>query len=302
MLTMNALFGVILASLLAPGDQPSTTQRVAAATAKAAEATYQLRYKFTPGEVVKTKVTHLVTMDTKIQGVSQTDKSRSISTKVWQIQKVTDDGKITLINSIESVDMWQQSSGRQEVHFNSASSEKPPPQYEAVKKTIGKPLATITIDPHGKVLERLDAFKSPSNAIGDLTITFPGKPLKIGQEWNIPQVIPVPMDARFVQVKIRQVFTLEKVETGIATIAVRTEVLTPVTDPVLESKLVQYLQNGWVKFDIDAGRIHSKQMDLDKSVVGFAGNESRMQYLARLTEEVLPPEPATASRPTAGAK
>jgi hypothetical protein len=92
-----------------------------------------------------------------------------------------------------------------------------------------------------------------------------------------------------------------KVETGIATISVRTEILTPVTDPRVQSQLVQRMQHGEIKFDIDAGRIHSKQMDLDETVIGFSGQNSMMKYLARLTEE--PGEaPATAKKPTATQK
>jgi hypothetical protein len=76
-----------------------------------------------------------------------------------------------------------------------------------------------------------------------------------------------------------------KVETGIATIAVKTEILTPINDPKIQSQLVQRMQHGEIKFDIDAGRIRSKQMDLDETVIGFSGQNSVMKYLARLTEE-----------------
>ena len=105
-------------------------------------------------------------------------------------------------------------------------------------------------------------------------------------------------------VKARQKFTLTKVETGIATIAVNTEILTPVNDPQVQSQLVQRMQHGTIKFDLEAGRIHSKQMDLDETVIGFSGAESIMQYLARLTEDTLEgdAQPAQASRPTAATK
>jgi hypothetical protein len=172
-----------------------------------------------------------------------------------------------------------------------------------VSKKIGKPLARITIDPFGKVLERIDFFdKNAASAIGDLTITFPGIPLRIGQEWKVPQTIPVPTDNHFTHVKIQQCYELAKVETGIATILVRTEILTPINDPRLKSKLIQYLQQGWIKFDIDAGRIYSKQMDLNEKVVGFAGNESSLISQAKLTEEVIEGEVETAARPGAEKK
>jgi hypothetical protein len=70
-----------------------------------------------------------------------------------------------------------------------------------------------------------------------------------------------------------------------------------VTDPKVQSQLVQRMQHGEIKFDIDAGRIRSKQMDLDETVIGFSGQNSVMKYLARLTEEPGEAPSATAKKP-----
>jgi hypothetical protein len=75
------------------------------------------------------------------------------------------------------------------------------------------------------------------------------------------------------------------VAAGVATIEVKTQVLSPVDDPRIRSQLVQRLQFGTIRFDVDAGRVLSKQMDTDEIVIGFQGADSIMQYLARFTEE-----------------
>jgi len=46
------------------------------------------------------------------------------------------------------------------------------------------------------------------------------------------------------------------------------------------------LSNGTIKFDIDAGRMISKELGWDKVVVGFSGAGSVMDYSARLDEQV----------------
>jgi hypothetical protein len=56
------------------------------------------------------------------------------------------------------------------------------------------------------------------------------------------------------------------------------------------------LTQGSVKFDLDAGRLISRQMDLDETVIGFSGPDSVMQYLARLTDELLPANAVVAER------
>ena len=50
--------------------------------------TYTLAYKFQAGDVNRTKVVHLVTVETKIKGSTQTAKTRSVSTKIWRIPVV----------------------------------------------------------------------------------------------------------------------------------------------------------------------------------------------------------------------
>jgi hypothetical protein len=279
--------GTCIAWQVANGQEPTADQRLEAAKAKALDATtYDLRYKFSEGEVRRTKVVHLVTVETKIKGTTETAKTRSVSTKRWQITNVDELGNITFLHTIDSVDMWQKMTGRQEISYNSASPDKPPQEYEHVAATIGKPLATITIDQRGRIVDRSNKTFNPG--IGDLTVPLPETPVKIGHQWFIAEEITVRMPDKTVKVvKARQKFTLVKVETGVATISVQTEILTPVNDPQVQSQLVQRMQHGTIKFDLDAGRIRSKQMDLDETVIGFSGAESIMQYLARLTEETL---------------
>jgi hypothetical protein len=98
-------------------------------------------------------------------------------------------------------------------------------------------------------------------------------------------------------IKTRQHYTLEKVASGVATIKVATQILTPNITPKVQSQLVQRLTEGTIRFDIDAGRVLSQQIDLDQRVLGFQGNDSSLHFLGRFTEEYLPAEEKTASKP-----
>lgn len=302
------LFSLFCASLVlsaghALSDDDSPADKVKAARLEALKAQlgteeYKLRYRFTPGEVVRWKVVHLVTVETKIQGVSQTAKTRSISTKAWKILDADQSGKIRFAHVVENVDMWQNVSGRADVKYNSQTDDKAPEEYAHVAKSIGIPLATVTIDLAGQVLDRKSEGTSFNAGLGELTIPLPEGAVKIGAEWHVPDEVIVRLEDRQVKkIKTRQLFTLQSVETGVATINVETQILTPVDDPKVKSQLVQRLTSGTIKFDIDAGRVLSKQMDLDETVLGFNGADSSMAYRARFTEEILKGEPATAKKP-----
>jgi hypothetical protein len=82
----------------------------------------------------------------------------------------------------------------------------------------------------------------------------------------------------------------------VATILVQTQVLTPVSHPAIEAKLIQQASQGHIRFDVDAGRILSQQNDLDKRVVGFRGQASSLHYLTSFTEKLIDPPVSTAER------
>ena len=288
--------GTLLACVV-QADEPAKTD-IGAALARVKDnlaPAYPLAYKFAAGDEIRTKVVQLVTVETSIKGVSETASTRVVSTKLWKIVRIEPTGNIVFENSVEHVDMWQSTTGRQEIRYNSATDKTPPPGHEHIAGSVGKVLSVITMDRNGRIVNRDDKQQQFNPGIGDLSVPFPSEPVKVGATWSIPNELKMTLeDGTVKKVATRQQYKLDKVETGVATISVETQVLTPVNDPKIQAQLVQRLQKGTIKFDLDAGRLIHKQMDLDESVHGFSGPESHMQYLARFTEE-----PATAETTTA---
>jgi hypothetical protein len=272
--------GTFAAAVLAAADAPG--EGVASDGAER----YHLRYEFSPGEVFRCKVTHLTTVDTKIRGVTETAQTRSVSTKVWKILSVDPAGNVTFTYTVEDARMWQQLTGREEIRYDSTQDKEPPDEYRHVAETVGVPMGTITISPSGEILRRENARPQFNPGIGELTIPLPPQPVQVGESWTREGELPIRLnDGKVKRIKTRHVYQLKKVETGVATIAARTEVLTPVDDPAVQSQLVQRVKRGEVRFDVDAGRVLQQQMDIDATVIGFSGADSMMKYLARLTEE-----------------
>jgi len=264
---------------------------------------YTLAYKFSPGEEIRTRVFQQSTVDTKIKGEYSIARSRSTSTKVWKITAVDSQGNITLENSVADVDMWQSVTGKPEVKYNSRTDKSPPLGYQYVADSIGKPLATVTIMPNGKLMERRGEKQQVNTGLGDLAVPLPEGPVKEGDAWETPELVRLKIEEENVVIKVRQLYRLVLVQTGVATITVETQVLTPVRDPKVLSQLVQRMQKGTIKFDVDAGRLISKQMDLDESILGFSGPESQMKYISRTTEEPVEGSAAsTDATPAGGSK
>ncbi|MCA9171194.1 MAG: hypothetical protein KDB23_26155, partial [Planctomycetales bacterium] len=141
----------------------------------------------------------------------------------------------------------------------------------------------------GNIVNRQDKIQHPDLGLGGLTIPLPAEEIAPGHQWAEPMELKVQLeDKRIQSVKIRELFELVKVETGVATISVKTQVLTPIDDPRVQSQLIQRISKGEIRFDVDNGRILSRQLDWDEQVLGFSGADSNMKYLQRLTETLVP--------------
>lgn len=273
------------------------------ATSSIANGLYDLRHKLKAGELVRTKNIHVVNTVTRIQGVDDFSESRTVSEKIWEIKSVNREGHITLEYRIESVDMSQKKGDDDEVKYNSLVDKEVPPIFSAVAETIAKPVVVVTIDPFGTIIERDSKSKLPPIGMGELATPLPKEPVAIGAQWSIPHECRVKQeDGTQKSIKIREQYTLEKVSAGIATIRVQSVPITPVEEPSVEVQLMQQLSSGTVKFDIDTGRMISKQLDWNEDVVGFAGADSSLKYNSRFTEELLVPAVQSANKPSPAKK
>lgn len=290
---------VLSLTLLSPAAfAQDIAEQLTEATAELATTTYRLTYKFKQGEVLRYAVEHLATVDTRISGNKQVSRSRSASTKAWTVNAVTAD-TIEFTHRVEDVEMWKQDDGREEVRYNSLTDSKPPAEYEHVAESIGKPLAVVTIDRTGQIIKRNNESSQPDLGFGGLVVPLPKGEIKLGHSWVVPKKLRLrTRDGLYKEVNTQMRYRLEQVKLDVATISVKTEVLTPINDSTLKSQLVQQLSDGEIKFDLDAGRVISKQLDWSETVIGFNGPDSNMKYLARFTEKLKSADAQTARKPT----
>jgi hypothetical protein len=288
-ISISSCIGALLVTGLFAAASPSSD---------ADETNYSLRYKLSAGETLRYRVEHQAKTKVRVSDTEELSEMRTVSQKIWQVTDVNAAGEITFENGIESVEMSQQAGDKEEIRWSSESDAIPPVQFGQVAKRLGKVLATITINPQGQVTQRSGdgATDTSGLGMGDVTMPLPVEPIKVGGKWSVPREVKVKNEEGLLKlIKIRELYTLEKVQSGVATIEVRSEPLTPIDDQQMRGQLVQQLSNGTVRFDIDAGRIISRQLDWDEEVVGFQGAASNLQYTARLTEMLERNDAATAT-------
>jgi hypothetical protein len=247
-----------------------------------------LRYKLKQGEVIKTRVTHLVKTITKIDNEEQPSSCRTVSTKNWKVTGVSADGDMTFEHSVQNVDATQQVGVQDEVRYNSEEETEVPKQFQEVDNKVDQIISVITIRPNGSVVDRSTDDPYARLNLGEIAIQFPQDPVAIGDQWETTREIQVRREDKSpMRVKLRELYTLRKVSAGVAVIDVKNETLTPIRAPEIESQVMQQMNNGHLRFDIDAGRLISKEINWDSKVIGFSGPGSLLEYSARLQEELL---------------
>ncbi len=261
---------------------------------------YSLKYKFQPGETVRHEVCHRATSETTVSGVTQTAQTVTNSTKVWKVTEVSPKGEITFVHSVDSLRMKTRITGHTEVSWDSASNEKPPAGYEDAAKAIGVPLVIVTIDSKGSTLKREEKLeqKNGESKTNQIVIPLPSESVAVGAEWNAPFDLDLVGEGNVPKrTKMRQHFELKSVKDNIAEITVDTQLLTPTENPRLRAQLAQKLSRGTIRFDIKAGRAISQAINWDERVIGFAGAESSMKFVALFEEKIATGAERTARTP-----
>ncbi len=248
---------------------------------------FLLQYRMKPGESIGSRVTHLAKTMTKVSDEQQASHCRTVSTKNWKVLSVQADGSMTFEHSVREVDASNQVGDANEVRYNSDHGDVPK-QFADVHGKVDQVISTITIMPSGEVVDRTADDKYAKLNLGEIAIRFPEHAIGIGEQWETEREVQVRRgDKTPMKVNIREVFTLQKVSAGVAVIQVRNEPLTPIREPEVEAQVMQQMNNGTIRFDVDAGRLIKKEMNWDSTVIGFSGAGSRLEYSASLEEELL---------------
>ena len=251
------------------------------------EESYLLRYHFTPGEVLRWRVTHSFQMDSSIQGESETSEGRSESVKVWEVEQV-EGGAARIAFRIGSAKMRQKTDGQPETNYDSTSDDAPPSAFVRFADNIDRVLSRIEIDERGETRNRKDLrpLAQSEGNFDALLIPLPKEPIAVGRRWNVRKTVPAATQQGVKQVRVRRRYVLRKVVNDLAYIDVETDVLSPINDPTAKAQLMQVLGDGEVVFNMDAGRIVRRRLDLDEEIVGFSGHASTMRYRGRFQESL----------------
>ena len=294
-----------------PAKQPGKTdsadaprsENVVAPADRPAQKPVQLAYRFTPGEVIRYEVTHTMEITTRKDQTSETATNESKAWKHLKVIDVDDKGTATLELTIDRVQMSARFGESDPVAYDSEQPEKAPRQFRNVQETVGKPHGRIKVTPGGNLISAVRLLEDPSqprsaapgdiDQISNFLVDFPDGPVAVGETWKDDPVqtvrVSVPTSKTLTRnVEILRKYRLASVDGPLATIEVTSAILTPVHDPAMRAQLIQRAPEGTIVFDMERGRIVSRQMKLDKTEIGVFGDNSSMRAVSNRQERLVP--------------
>lgn len=270
---------------------------------------HRLQYKFEVGEIVRYHATHKTMLKTTKGPSTEIVQDESDSEQHYRVTAVDDDGIATLELTTDRVKMSARFGNAKPESYDSTADENVSPRFAAVAKTIGKPLARLTVRPNGELVsskpllpesvQRLVTTPTQSPTANDdpaknVFTVFPDKPLAVGDTWRESFQVRVNVDRRLEQnVTLLRVSELTSLEDGLATVKYRTSLITPVQDGGVRVQLLQRTPSGSLVFDIEQGRIISRTMKIDRTEVGVIGSNSLMRAVSLRKEKLIPKSEAT---------
>jgi hypothetical protein len=249
---------------------------------------YIFRYKFQKGEEFRWNVVQQLKIDTTIKGTNEIVETYSKSVKVWRVLDVGADNIAKFEYWIDGVDMRKVQTGQELTEYNSKRDREIPKEFRTLEGTIGVPLAHFMIDMQGVIRRKIPLkIYSDESRENRIVIHLPDTALSVGDSWTVDlPIVDVQLHQnsdKIKKVSAKQRYVLESVQAGAAKIKFDTQVLTPL-DPQLQAKVLDCYAFGELTFDIDAGRIISQKITVDKTVVGFVERNDSLHHISRLTE------------------
>jgi hypothetical protein len=266
---------------------------------------YLLRYQFNKDEVLSYQVDHEATMITTRPELREKVTNEVQTRKTHRVVSVDSDGNAWMELAIEEARMSAQFGEAAPLTYDSREPGDCPKEYRHVQDVIGKPLAQVQVSPRGELLatkpllgpaalDKAKLLKSEGGlsdeASRNFLIEFPEQPIKVGESWNNTFKVNVRVSQRLQQpVTMQRSYELVDVTDGLATIKLRTVLITPIRDGMVLAQLIQMTPEGSMVFDVKNGRMVSRTLTIDKTEVGVIGGESSMHAKSKREERWIDP-------------
>jgi hypothetical protein len=256
-------------------------------TTTASAQTAAWRFHWQQGQTLHYRVEHTTYVAEVVGGSKVETRSKVNLVRRWHVVAVDAQGVATIEMSITAMRNEQTRPNGEVMVFDSRELDKSTPALaEQLSKMIGQTLVVLCVDGLGRVVEVPKSTASRYEAEPPFGLTLPGNAINVGQSWERPYniVLDPPLGAGE-KYPATQKYACSKLEDGVATCAVTTNVPKMPESKADQLTLLQKLLEGEVGFDVQHGRLQSSRFVIDRQVQGHQGEGSSYRFQSTYTEQ-----------------
>jgi len=259
-----------------------------------------LRYRFEPGQIVRYSVTLQDDYRITMGAVTDEPYSHQDSTKYYRVKSVAKDGSAELELAIEGIQIEIfQNGNKHNFKTGEAVTDATPAVFTALNDLVGQPHLRLTASPRGEIsnykplVAKDQVPQDPSSLAFDVLLKLPEQAVSVGETWKEEYEVPVflagasPTAPLKKSVRMQHLYTLQSHTDGLATIEIKTKVLSVIEDPEEEMQLLRRTPQGSVVIDTRRGLMVSKSLSQNNQVSGFEKGASLINFRQRQEEKLL---------------
>ncbi len=245
-------------------------------------------FQWQKGQVLSYKVEHITTVTEVLAGNNTEMTSRLNLVKRWQVEAV-DQGIATVRLTLAAMRNEQTRPNGEVLLFDSANPDTGTPELRAqLTKFIGKTLAVLRVDQHGKVIEVVQGSAAQFETDPPFVLRLPADELKEGQTWQrLYQIALNPPFGTGEKYQAIQQYQVMKLANGHATMSLSTTIKELPKSPAEQLPLLQKQPQGEIVFDIASGKVRQARLNIDREIRGHQGEGSSYHFVSRYTEQLV---------------
>jgi hypothetical protein len=250
-------------------------------------------FRWQEGQVLTYRIEHVTSASETVGKNTTETKTKLNVTKQWRTVSLDAAGVATLELSLAALRLETTKPSGGLLIFDSTDEAKSDPQMsEQLKKYVGHPLALLRMDGRGKIIEVKESKHGPASRFESeppFVLVFPNAALQEGMTWERPYQITIdPPQGTGEKYDAVQQCVCKSVSPDTATFALTTTFKTQPESLLDRVPLLQLQPQGEIVFDVQAGRLRSATLRVDKELTGHQGEGSSYRFQSLYTEEIQP--------------
>jgi hypothetical protein len=248
------------------------------------------RFRWQSGQILNYRVDHVSTVTEVVGGGKSETTVKLALLKRWQVLGVDAEGVATVQLALTAMRNEQIRADGSVLLFDSANPDKSTPELrEQLTKYIGQPVAVLRVDGYGRVIEvkQGDAKRYESDL--PFGLVLPAAAPAAGQTWERSYKVTLdPPHGTGEQYEAVQKYVCGKADELAGVVRVTTQFKSLPPSVREQVPLLQQQPEGEIIFNVQAGRLHSTRLTIDKELQGHQGEGSSYRFKSTYTEQYLP--------------